>query len=74
MGRIRQKQGNFTSALETYRKSLAICEKLSLELGTPQSRRDLAVSYNLVGDILQEQGNFTDALEMFRKSLAIREN
>ena len=46
---------------------------MSLELGTPQSQRDLSVNYNQVGCILRKQGDFSGALDMFRKSLSIRE-
>src|SRR5262249_59691132 len=36
-------------------------------------RRDLAVSYNKIGDVLKAQGNLAEALKSFRESLGIRE-
>ena len=67
-------QGNLTKALQAYRDSLAIAERLAkADPGNAGWQRDLSVSYNNVGDVLVAQGNLTKALQAYRDSLAIAE-
>jgi hypothetical protein len=61
-------------ALESFRASLAIAERLAkADPGNVGWQRDLFVSRAKIGDVLVEQGNLPAALEYFRASLAIAE-
>jgi tetratricopeptide (TPR) repeat protein len=67
-------QGNLTAALQAYRDSLGIFERLAkADPGNAGWQRDLSVSYEKVGDVLVAQGNLTAALQAHRDSLDIRE-
>ena len=66
-------QGRPKESAEYYEKSLAICEALAEETGTVESRRDLSVSYNKLGDIMKAQGRPKEAAEYYGKDLAIAE-
>jgi tetratricopeptide (TPR) repeat protein len=71
---VLEAQCNLAGALEVFRKSLAIAERLSLQ--DPYNavwQRNLSVSYNRIGGVLEAQGDLDGALEEFRKSLAIDE-
>jgi tetratricopeptide (TPR) repeat protein len=56
-----------------YEESLAIARRLSEELGTPESLRDVSVSLNKVGDIEQARGDLDGALSRYEESLAIQQ-
>ena len=65
-------QGNLTGALESYRGSLGIRDRLAkADPNNAGWQRDLSVSYEKVGDVLVAQGNLTGALESYRGSLGI---
>ena len=67
-----QEQGQGADALQAYRDSLAIAQKLAAQDPSNTTwQRDLAVSLNKVGDVLQAQGQGADALQAYRDSLAI---
>jgi tetratricopeptide (TPR) repeat protein len=67
-------QGNLPGALESYRASLAIAERLAkADPGNAGWQRDLSVSHERIGSVLRDQGNLPGALESYRASLAIRE-
>jgi len=59
-------RGDFTQALEQYRKSLTIFEALG-------NNTAIATVLNNVGNIHRQQGDFEQALECYRKGLKIRE-
>lgn len=64
--------GNTDGAIENYKKSLAIREKLAT--GNPsntQMQRDLAKSYESSGDMLWVIGSYRDAHQNYEKSLNI---
>ena len=74
IGDVLRDQGNLPGALESYRASLAIAERLAkADPGNADWQRDLSVSHNGIGDVLRAQGNLPGALESYRASLAIRE-
>jgi tetratricopeptide (TPR) repeat protein len=74
VGNVLVAQGNLRDALQAYRDSLAIRERLAkADPGNAGWQRDLSVSYNKFGDVLVAQGNLKDALQAYRDSLAIRE-
>ena len=74
VGDVLVDQGHLTEALQAYRNSLAIMERLTkADPGNAGWQRDLSVSYERVGDVLVEQGNLTEALQAYRDSLAIAE-
>ena len=58
-------------ALALYQESLAIFRTLAVELGTPESRRDLSVSLNRIGGIERARGDLEGALARYQESLAI---
>ena len=75
IGDVRVEQGNLTEALQAYRDSLTIIERLAkADPGNAGWQRDLAVTYNKVGDVLVAQGNLTEALQTYRDSLTIAEH
>jgi predicted negative regulator of RcsB-dependent stress response len=73
IGSVLVAQGNLTAALQAYRDSLAIRERLAKDPGDADWQRDLAVSYSKVGDVLVAQGNLTEALQAYRDSQTILE-
>ncbi len=74
VGDILAAQGEGAGALQSYRESLAIRERLAAQDPSNAGwQRDLSVSYNKVGDILAAQGEGAGALQSYRESLAIRE-
>ena len=67
-------QGQLDDALEAYRASLAIVERLAAaDPSNAAWQRDLSVSQDKVGDVLAAQGRLDDALDAYRASLAICE-
>ncbi len=74
IGDVLVAQGNLAQALESYRASLAIFERLAgADPGNAGWQRDLSVSHDKIGDVLVAQGNLAQALESYRASLAITE-
>lgn len=66
--------GNFTGALESHRKSLALRQTLaSAQPKDAVQQLELAESYDRVGEILAQSGDLTAALNSFRQGLAINE-
>ena len=57
VGNVLVAQGDLTAALQTYRDSLAIFERLAnADPGNAGWQRDLSVAYDRVGNVLVEQG------------------
>lgn len=56
-----------------YRKDLAICESLSLELGTPSAYRDVMIACTNNAFILSEQEEYEEALLFAKRALTIGE-
>ena len=74
VGDVLVDQGHLTEALQAYRNSLAIMERLTkADPGNAGWQRDLSVSHGKIGDLLVEQGNLTEALQAYRDSHAISE-
>ena len=74
VGDVLVEQGNLTEALQAYRDSLAIAERLAkADPGNAGWQHNLSISYGKVADVLVEQGNLTEALQAHRDSLAISE-
>jgi tetratricopeptide (TPR) repeat protein len=71
VGDIAKAHGELELAQSHYEESLAIARALAEELGTPQSRRDVAFSLNRVGDIAKANGDLETALAHYEESLAI---
>jgi hypothetical protein len=71
---VQQAQGNLPAALQSYRDSLAIRDRLAKsDPGNAGWQRDLSVSFNNVGDVQQAQGNLPAALQSYRDGLTIRD-
>ena len=66
-------QGRREEALVSYRKSLAIAEKLAADPTNADAQHGLSISYNKIGDVLSELRQHQEALDLYRKSLAIVE-
>ena len=66
MGVVYYNQGEYAKALEYYRKSLAICEKI---LGPEHTNK--ARTLNNIGVVYNEIGEYAKALIYYRKSLAM---
>jgi tetratricopeptide (TPR) repeat protein len=60
-GSALQRQGNFDKAIDAFRKSAAINERID-------DRRGQAMVLNSLGGVLQRQGKFDEAVKAFRKS------
>jgi tetratricopeptide (TPR) repeat protein len=72
VGDVLKAQGNLADALQAYRDSLAIIERLAkIDPSNAGWQRDLSVSYERVGNVLMAQGNLADALQVYRDCLAI---
>ena len=67
-------QGKLDDALQSYRESLAINERLTAaDRSNTDWQRDLSVFHGKIGDVLVLQGKLDDALQSYRQSLAINE-
>jgi tetratricopeptide (TPR) repeat protein len=66
LGRVAQARGDYGQALDWYRKSLAINEKLG-------NRAGIASSYHQLGRVAEDRADYDQALDWYRKSLAINE-
>jgi tetratricopeptide (TPR) repeat protein len=67
-------QGKLDEALQAYRASLAIRERVAAaDANNNQWQRDVSVSNNRIGDVLVAQGRLDEALKVFRHDLAIAE-
>ena len=74
LGDVQVAQDNLAGALESYRASLAIRERLArADAGNAGRQRDLSVSYDRIGDVQRAQGNPAAALVSYRASLAVAE-
>jgi tetratricopeptide (TPR) repeat protein len=81
IGDVWRAQGESSKALASYQKSLDIREKLvkgEPAEGEPanlesERQRDLAFSYERIGDVWRAQGESSKALASYQKSLDIRE-
>ena len=63
-----------TAALQAFRASLAIFERLAADDPTHAGwQRDLSVSHNKIGDVLRDQGDLAGALQAYRARHAIAE-
>jgi serine/threonine protein kinase/tetratricopeptide (TPR) repeat protein len=66
--------GDMTGAIESFRKSLAIRQKLvASDPASVENRRDLTISYLRIGDIAWGKGDTEVALEAYRNAIAIGE-
>jgi tetratricopeptide (TPR) repeat protein len=73
-GNQRLALGDLAGALESYRASHIVFEKLvAKDPANALWQRDLSLSYNKIGDVLSAQGDFAGALTSYRASLAISE-
>jgi tetratricopeptide (TPR) repeat protein len=71
---VKSAQRDLAGALNSYRDSLAIAEKLAKQdAGNAVWQRDLSVCYGRVGDVKSAQGDLAGALKNYRDSLAILE-
>jgi tetratricopeptide (TPR) repeat protein len=68
---IEQARGDLDAAMAKYEESLAIRRELAEELGTPQSRSDVAASLYEVAGNEQARGDLDAALAKYDKVLAI---
>jgi tetratricopeptide (TPR) repeat protein len=74
VGDVWAAQGNLSEALEAFRRSIAIRERLTkTDSNKAGWQRDLSVSYNKIGDILATKGDLAGALQNYRTALAIRD-
>jgi tetratricopeptide (TPR) repeat protein len=74
VGDVLSQQRDFAAALQSFRDSLAIRERLAkADPSNTGWQRDLSVSYSKIGDALADQGNLTEAIKSYRECLAIGE-
>ena len=66
-------QGDFTRSEEYNRKALGIDEELARELGTPEAKRDLCLSYFRLGDVARYSGDRVSADSYYQKAFEICE-
>jgi len=72
IGDVLRAQGNLPAALDSYKASLAIRDRLAkADPGNAGWQRALFVSHNKIGDVLRAQGNLPAALDSYKASLAI---
>jgi len=74
LGNVLRDQGDLTGALEAYRASLAIAQRLAAQdPANADWQRNLSVSQDGVGNVLRDQGDLTGGLEAYRANLATRQ-
>ena len=67
-------QGDTAKQDEAARKALAVAERLAkADPNEVDRQRDIAVSYERVGDVLKARGNLDEALKVYGDGLAIRD-
>ncbi len=65
--------GDIDGALASYRKALAIREKLKDADATVDTRMEMGRSYRALGDILEQKGDVNGTMENYRRSRSIFE-
>jgi tetratricopeptide (TPR) repeat protein len=74
VGDVLRNRGKLNEALESYRASLAIAERLAAADSNNAGRQvDISRARDRIGDVLLDQGQFNEALASYRASLAIHE-
>ncbi|MCB2156627.1 tetratricopeptide repeat protein [bacterium] len=74
LGRVQEKQGKLTAALESFESSLDILERLrALEPDSVHHRRDTATALFRIGKIQEAQGDLPAALKTMTTALTIRQ-
>ena len=74
VGNIHWAKGELAAALDAYKQSLAISERLAKSNpGNAPWQRDLAVAYQKVADVEAAQGDLAAAVTSYEASLAISE-
>jgi tetratricopeptide (TPR) repeat protein len=74
VGRVLATQGALNEAIESYRDSLAIIERVAAaDRKNVHWQRNLALTYFLLGGVLFDQGALDEALSSYRQSLAINQ-
>ena len=75
IGDVLVAQGDLSGALESYRASLAIAERLvETDPNNAGWRRDLSVSYERIGDLEDARGDIVAAIAAYEKSLPIAQS
>jgi tetratricopeptide (TPR) repeat protein len=73
IGDALQMEGNVASALESYRASLALRQRLArVDPVNKVWQRDLAISYDRIGDALSILGDVSESVSAHRSALSIR--
>ncbi|HEX5491216.1 MAG TPA: protein kinase [Candidatus Udaeobacter sp.] len=65
--------GDVEGALSSYRKALAIREKLESKDQTVEASMELARSYRAMGDILEQKGDVAGTMQNYRRSTSMFE-
>lgn len=65
--------GDVDGALNSYRKALAIREKLESADQTVEARMELGRSYRAMGDILEQKGDVAGTMQNYRRSTSLFE-
>jgi tetratricopeptide (TPR) repeat protein len=74
-GEVPGDQGYLQTALESFRASLAIRERLvKVDPGNADWQRDLFIAHSRLGDVLRDQGNLAAALASHRAALSVAES
>ncbi len=74
IGRVLHETAKRQEAMVSYRKALAIRQKLAdANPGVTEFQRDLSVTHNNIGIVLAETGKPEEALTAWRKQLAIHQ-
>ncbi|MCD8354630.1 MAG: toll/interleukin-1 receptor domain-containing protein [Clostridiales bacterium] len=73
IGELERTAGNRGAALDWYKKSLDIRERLAETCDTPLYQMDLNVSYEKLGNLAREDGDWLTAREWYEKGLDITE-
>ncbi|MHB9007233.1 MAG: tetratricopeptide repeat protein, partial [Limisphaerales bacterium] len=71
-GDVLSAQGDLAGALQAYRASLTVSQRLaSADPSNAGWQRDLSVSQERVGDVLMAQGDLAGALQAYREALTV---
>ncbi len=75
IGYVLVAQGDLSGALESYRASMAIAERLAkADPNNAGWQRDLSVSYEKVGDLEERRGDIVAAVAAYERSLPIAQS
>ncbi|GAK54553.1 SEFIR domain protein [Candidatus Moduliflexus flocculans] len=74
LGDLQRNRGSISAAEDSYRKSLALAERLAqADPANAEAQRDLSISYNKLGDLALQRGDLNAAQQAYQQYFEIAE-